>query len=128
LKQQPWGHVENYTTKEIVKNGSICYYNSNGQFHRLDGPAIVWTNGTKEWLINNKRHRESGPAIEYNNGTKFWYLNDKIHRLNGPAVEWESGLNNWSLCDKLCPKASHNRLVLFSILEPRRIDINPAKE
>ena len=25
----------------------IEYYNENGQYHRLDGPAIEWINGSK---------------------------------------------------------------------------------
>jgi hypothetical protein len=32
--------------------------------------------GYEEWkLPNGKFHREDGPAIEYSNGSKYWYLN-----------------------------------------------------
>lgn len=32
------------------------------------------------WLLNgqyHQYHREDGPAIEFEDGTKWWYLNDK---------------------------------------------------
>jgi hypothetical protein len=32
--------------------------------------------GTKRWFLNGKYHREDGPAVEYANGSKEWYLND----------------------------------------------------
>lgn len=49
--------------------------NDKSLFHREDGPAIEWNNGSKEWWINGKRHREDGPAVEWSNGAKHWYLN-----------------------------------------------------
>lgn len=45
-----------------------------GKFHRENGPAIEYDNGTKEWFLNGERHREDGPAIEYTDGGKVWYL------------------------------------------------------
>ena len=30
--------------------------------------------GTKRYYWNNKLHREDGPAVEWSNGTKEWYL------------------------------------------------------
>ena len=49
----------------------------NGKFHRTDGPAIEYINGTKIWYTNDKLHRTDGPAIEYANGDKEWYADDK---------------------------------------------------
>ena len=49
----------------------------NGEFHRLDGPAIEFANGSKSWFLNGIRHREDGPAIEYADGHKEWLLNGK---------------------------------------------------
>ena len=60
---------------KVDKYGNKRYYNTEGQCHRENGPAIE-TNYAKEWLLNGKRHREDGPAIEYSNGNKYWYLND----------------------------------------------------
>ena len=52
------------------------YRNQLGQLHRTDGPAVEYSDGSKEWWINGLRHREDGPAIEYGSGYKSWYLND----------------------------------------------------
>jgi hypothetical protein len=45
-------------------------------FHRIDGPAIEYANGTKQWWINNELHRIDGPAVEQADGSKEWYVND----------------------------------------------------
>ena len=50
------------------------YWFLNGNFHREDGPAIIFPSGTKKWLLNGELHREDGPAIEWANGYKEWYL------------------------------------------------------
>lgn len=48
----------------------------NGLAHRVDGPAIEYSSGDKEWWINDQRHREDGPAVIYGDGTKEWFLNN----------------------------------------------------
>jgi len=30
----------------------------NGQFHRKNGPAVEWANGSKEWWLNGKKITE----------------------------------------------------------------------
>ena len=52
------------------------YRNDLGQLHRTDGPAVEYTNGSKEWYINGKLHREHGPAIILGNGAKWWFLDN----------------------------------------------------
>ena len=66
--------MKNYNKKEIDNDGSVIY-TFKGKFHRIDGPAIEYANGTKEWYIDDKLHRTDGPAIEYPNGYKYWYIN-----------------------------------------------------
>jgi len=56
-----------------------------GKLHRLDGPALMFSNGRKEWWINSKQHRLDGPAITDSNGYKEWWINDK--ELNNNEVE-----------------------------------------
>ena len=56
------------------------YRNEKGELHRTDGPAIEWSNGTKEWYVNGLRHREDGPAVEFNDGSKLWYLNGVLYK------------------------------------------------
>jgi hypothetical protein len=97
--------MENYTEKQISENGNVFYCNIKGRLHRLDGPAIVWSNGSKEWHINGKTHRVDGPALIYVEGIRQWYINGE------PMF-----------------KVKHNRLILFSILEPKRMDLNPTED
>ena len=89
--------------------------------------------GTVFYVINDYNileylHREDGPAVEYKNGTKLWYINGKCHRMEGPAAEFYNGKKSWYLYDKLYSRTNHNRLVLFFILEPRKITLIPVKE
>lgn len=68
-------HEKNYVEK-YENYAVIEYYNNVGAHHRLDGPAIEYSDGDKYWYINNKRHRLDGPAVEWSDGTKYWYIND----------------------------------------------------
>jgi hypothetical protein len=70
-------------------------WHQNDQLHRTDGPAIEFVNGTKKWYQNGKRHRTDGPAVEYPNGTKEWHQNNQLHRTDGPAIEWADGAKDW---------------------------------
>lgn len=76
------------------------YLNDKGPLHRLDGPAYVSRNGTKEWYQNDRLHREDGPSIEHKNGHKAWYQNGLPHRLDGPAVIYSDGYQAWYINGK----------------------------
>jgi len=39
--------------ENIVGN---VFYNNGKDIHREDGPAIIWSNGDKEWWLNGKRY------------------------------------------------------------------------
>lgn len=56
----------------------------NGKFHRLDGPAVV-NNTVQAWYQNGTRHREDGPALIKPGIREIWYLNGQPHRKGGPA-------------------------------------------
>jgi hypothetical protein len=60
----------------IEAYGDKCWYKNN-VYHREDGPACEWTDGTKEWWINGKPHREDGPAYEGADGRQAWFINGK---------------------------------------------------
>jgi hypothetical protein len=61
------------------KDGSILNYRDyDKELHRIDGPAIEWSNGYKAWLIDDKRHRIDGPAIEWADGHKSWFVDNKL--------------------------------------------------
>ena len=51
------------------------YVNYRGWKHRVDGPAVVMSDGTREWYLNGLLHRVDGPAEEHANGTRKWYRN-----------------------------------------------------
>lgn len=81
---------------KFVKNGVSTddmggtYWRKDGLLHREDGPAVEYTNGTKQWWINGEHHREDGPAvINVSTGTNLWYLNGE------PSTE-EFVMNRWN--------------------------------
>lgn len=48
-------------------------YRRGGQLHRLNGPAVVWLDGTKLWYVDGQLHRDGGPAVTHPSGsTEFW--------------------------------------------------------
>ncbi len=97
----------------IIDEYDVKYwYNSKGDFHRDNGPAIDHPD-LKMWVINGKLHREDGPAVIYKNSfireyrswmirnnvpilectlfrddviTECWCVNGDIHRIGGPTV------------------------------------------
>ena len=73
----------------------------NGKRHRTNGPALIYTSGTKEWYLNGKLHRENGPAfICPHNNSYCWYQHGKLHRENGPAAKYQNGQESWYLHGK----------------------------
>lgn len=68
--------------------GHKVWKNKKGEYHRENGPAVIWKNNRREWWVNGQRHRLEGPAIEWKDGSKSWYVNNEPHRIEGPAVEW----------------------------------------
>ena len=69
------------TWRRVNSDGDVLYTTTkNGSdYHRLDGPAVEWSDGSKQWWINNKLHRLDGPAVEWLDGRKAWYVNDKVY-------------------------------------------------
>ena len=56
-----------------------------------------WGN-KREWFQNDLLHRLDGPAVEYTNGiSKWWYRNGLLHCEDGPAVERKNGCCEWWL-------------------------------
>ena len=90
---------------EVDSYGNRFYYSSNGEFHRIDGPAIKQANGTKGWFQNGQRHRTDGPAIEYADGDKRWFQNGQRHRIDGPAVVYANGSKAWYINDNAMSEA-----------------------
>ena len=53
--------------------------------HRLDGPAVIWVDRTRQWWVNGKPHRLDGPAVEWSGGDREW----AIDGLDIPGEEIE---------------------------------------
>lgn len=51
------------------------YIKGTSILHNEGEPAVGRINGTKWWYQYNKYHRSDGPAIEYANGSKSYYIN-----------------------------------------------------
>lgn len=64
---------ENSTLILESDQGSRFFLNKNGNYHRLDGPAIEWCYGAKEYFRNGIRHRTDGPAYEYKGEKQYWF-------------------------------------------------------
>ncbi len=88
-------HRENGPAVEYADGSKMWYV--YGKLHREDGPAVEWAYGIKEWYDHDKRHRENGPAIEFEDGHKEWFHHGERHREDGPAIENASGRKRWYL-------------------------------
>ena len=64
-------------------DGSSHYVHTHSlALHRLDGPAVEYTNGHKEYWVEGKLHRLDGPAVEYRHTKKY----KKYYYVNGVNV------------------------------------------
>jgi hypothetical protein len=64
--------------------------NFNKLHREGDLPAIVFSNGQREWFKYGVRHRENGlPAYIGCLGSKEWYIKGQLHREGDlPAIIW----------------------------------------
>lgn len=76
---------------------AAVHVNAKGELHREDGPAVEWSDGTREWYLSGLIHREDGPAVEQSDGARGYYRNGRPHREDGPAWEWADGTREWWL-------------------------------
>jgi hypothetical protein len=121
---------------KINKNGSKFYFKDREMtiYHRTDGPAIEWADGSKYWYIDDMLHREDGPAIEYIDGYKAWYIEGKRHRTDGAAIEWSGGTKYWFIHNRQLSEKEFNRrtspeivLTMDEIASKLGIDVSKLK-
>ena len=96
---------------EVNKFGTRRYYNSAGQMHRDNGPAVLTTFETKIWMQNGLKHRTDGPAVVWFDGSKQWYQNGHRHRTDGPAVEYADGSKSWYINGEYLSETAFNQRV-----------------
>ena len=78
------------TYSYIGTQGAKTWENADGERHREDGPALIFTDGTQWWYQNGLLHREDGPAQIWVDGVEHWYFNGELHRDGGPASIYNS--------------------------------------
>jgi hypothetical protein len=62
----------------------------------MDSVLTVYDNGDQLWRASNgERHRIGGPAVISQDGMQAWYVNGKLHRTDGPAIIWANGAREW---------------------------------
>jgi hypothetical protein len=81
------------------------YLNDHRQFHRDDGPAVVYANIDMTWYFNGKIHRLDGPAVMWPGmagGIFEWHINGFYvdQKIKAWARERDIDLNNLSELDK----------------------------
>ncbi len=82
----------------------------NGKWHRDDGPAAIWPDGTQQWYQHGKHHRENGPAKIWPDGSQEWWQHNELHRDDGPAKIEADGTQHWFWHGKWVTKEEHARL------------------
>lgn len=72
------------------ENCDKYWYNDLGERHREDEPAVINATG-KFWFSCDRCHRIDGPAIEWADGTKDWYINGLCYKSK---EEWFAALTS----------------------------------
>ena len=75
--------VRRHRILELSGRAEISYHEFSvrskepcGGHHRLDGPAIIETDGSEYWCRNDLLHRLDGPAIIWGNGSEEYWVNE----------------------------------------------------
>ena len=87
--------MDDESTLVIDVFGTKTWKNKREKLHRLDGPAIEYVSGYKEWYQYGLLHRLDGPAYVSANGHKEWHFKGLLHREDGPAVVFSNGEKGW---------------------------------
>ena len=74
---------------------------------------VIDNNGDKAWFQNGQYHRIDGPAVEFKDGTKWWWQNGILHRIDGPAVEYPDGNKSYFV---LSQKLTENQFQIFQVM------------
>jgi hypothetical protein len=62
-----YGTVEQSDGSYIDNRGNIVWYNEEGQYHREDGPAVIYASGRGSyWRLNNREYSFDEWCIKLN--------------------------------------------------------------
>jgi hypothetical protein len=61
-----FGAVKQSDGSYIDRAGCITWYNKHGEWHREDGPAVIYASGNIRWLLNDKVYSFAEWLIELN--------------------------------------------------------------
>lgn len=59
---------------KISMDSVLFWKNEKGEVHREKGPAFIRTDGYLEYRFNDVTHRLDGPAVIWPDGSKYYYL------------------------------------------------------
>ena len=96
LRSQVVNIPEERPKRSVDEKGNILW-KLNGKLHNPHGPALIRSDGDKEWFTYGKRNRIGKPAIERPNGSTYWFVDDKLHRTDGPSIEHPDGTTYWDV-------------------------------
>ena len=88
----------------------VAEWKIDRKLHRVDGPAVIWEDGSTEWWQFGFRGRIGGPCSDMADGSRAWIERDlnvgrhhlganlprvPYHRLDGPALIYANGTRHW---------------------------------
>ena len=96
-------------------DGLYCLIHSDPSYQALYQVAGVMQpcclEKTAEWRDKDGLwHRDNGPAAIYPDGTRAWYQHGKLHRDDGPAAIFSDGTQEWYWLGKWINEEEHVRL------------------
>ena len=64
---------------------------------KLEDGNYVDEDGDLVWVFKGNYHRNDGPAIIYKEGGEEWVNHGQLHRTDGPAIEGPDGYVRWNI-------------------------------
>ena len=71
-------NYEKYKVK-VYENGTTYWRDKKERLHRLNGPAVIYADGSKFYYHHGKLNRLDGPAVVYADGRKEWWINGVLY-------------------------------------------------
>ena len=78
--------------------GNKWWLDEQGKFGRTGAPAVIYSNGDREWWNHGVQTREEGPAVDRADGHKEWIVGGQYIQPNsGPSIVRADGTREWWL-------------------------------